>query len=256
MTTDTHTEFHFTAPRAAVYRALLDPQAVQAWRVPHGMTSVVHEFDAREGGRFRVSLTYDDPERAGKTLERTDTYRGHFARLDPDHEVVEVLAFETEDPAMQGEMKITSTLRDADDGGTWLTAVHEGLPPGVSEADNQFGWFQALVKLAALVEVGAHGPDWIAELAIVFVDPRGTRSPGRIAIARPRRVSEVEARCYVWFERRHTIPGSDPLQALMLAVRFLGRRLRDLLAQGYRVVDPEDGDDVDLDAYFGALLNG
>lgn len=25
------------------------------------MTALVHEFDAREGGAFRVSLTYDQP---------------------------------------------------------------------------------------------------------------------------------------------------------------------------------------------------
>src|SRR2546426_5810830 len=36
------------------YRALLDPAAIARWRVPAGMSSHVHEFDAREGGRFRV----------------------------------------------------------------------------------------------------------------------------------------------------------------------------------------------------------
>lgn len=50
---------HIHAPRAAVYRALLDARAMARWRVPNGMSSVVHEFDAREGGAFRVSLTYD-----------------------------------------------------------------------------------------------------------------------------------------------------------------------------------------------------
>ena len=55
------------APRASVYCALLDPCAVVTWRVPTGMTSYVHAFDAREGGSFRVSLTYDEPTRTGKT---------------------------------------------------------------------------------------------------------------------------------------------------------------------------------------------
>jgi uncharacterized protein YndB with AHSA1/START domain len=41
-----------------IYRALLDPSMVSKWRVPSGMTSIVHEFDAREGGSFRISLTY------------------------------------------------------------------------------------------------------------------------------------------------------------------------------------------------------
>src|SRR3990167_5036891 len=46
---------------ASIYRALLDPRAVATWKVPTGMTSHVHAFDAREGGLFRISLTYDEP---------------------------------------------------------------------------------------------------------------------------------------------------------------------------------------------------
>ena len=44
---------HLRAPRAHVYRALVDPGAVAAWMVPTGMRSEVHAFDAREGGAFR-----------------------------------------------------------------------------------------------------------------------------------------------------------------------------------------------------------
>jgi uncharacterized protein YndB with AHSA1/START domain len=40
------------APRAIVYRALLDARAVATCMVPTGMTSHVHAFDAREGGSF------------------------------------------------------------------------------------------------------------------------------------------------------------------------------------------------------------
>lgn len=43
------------APRATVYGLLLDARAVATWQVPTGMTSEVHEFDPREGGRFRIS---------------------------------------------------------------------------------------------------------------------------------------------------------------------------------------------------------
>lgn len=51
---------HIRAPRARVDEALLDPAAVQRWMVPDGMTSQVHELDARDGGTFRMSLTYDE----------------------------------------------------------------------------------------------------------------------------------------------------------------------------------------------------
>jgi hypothetical protein len=67
--------------------------------------------------------------------------------------VVEVIEFETTDPALRGEMTITITLTDAG-GGTDILAVHEGLPPGLPPADNEVGWRMSLAKLAALVEAG------------------------------------------------------------------------------------------------------
>jgi len=116
------------------------------------MTSHVHEFDAREGGSFRISLTYDEPTGTGKTTAHTDTYHGCFVKLVPDEQVVEVTEFETTDPALRGEMTITISLADAEGGGTEIVAVHDGLPPGVPIADNETGWREALAKLAALVE--------------------------------------------------------------------------------------------------------
>jgi uncharacterized protein YndB with AHSA1/START domain len=142
---------HIKAPRAAVYRALLDPRAVAKWKVPDEMTAHVHAFDAREGGSLRISLTYDVPTGSGKTDPHTDTYHGRFVKLVPNEQVVEVDEFETADPALQGEMTISITLADVD-GGTDLFAVHEGLPPGLSPVDNERGWRMALAKLKALVE--------------------------------------------------------------------------------------------------------
>jgi uncharacterized protein YndB with AHSA1/START domain len=122
--------------------------------VPDSMTSHVHSFDAREGGTFRVSLTYDAPTDAGKTSAQTDTYHGRFVRLVPGEEVVQVVEFETANPALQGEMTITITLAEAADGGTDVAGVHENLPPGVPPEDNELGWSISLGKLARLVETG------------------------------------------------------------------------------------------------------
>jgi uncharacterized protein YndB with AHSA1/START domain len=140
------------APRAAVYRALLDPNAVAKWMVPDGMTSIIHAFDAHEDGVFRISLKYDSPSGTGKTSAQTDTFHGRFVKLVPNEQVVEVVEFETADPGMRGEMTITITLADAN-GGTDIMAVHDKLPPGLSAADNETGWRMSLAKLAALVEV-------------------------------------------------------------------------------------------------------
>ncbi|MGN6176511.1 MAG: SRPBCC family protein [Streptosporangiaceae bacterium] len=142
---------HIRAPRAAVYRALLDAGAIALWRVPAGMSSHVHEFDAREGGSFRVSLTYNAPTGTGKSASRTDTYHGHFVRLVPDEQVVEVFEFETADPELRGEMTMTTTLTDADCG-TDVLVVQEGVPDKVPPADNETGTRMALAKLAKLTE--------------------------------------------------------------------------------------------------------
>lgn len=50
---------HIKAPRATVYRALLDASAVAKWKVPDGITCKAHEFDARENGfsGYRSGMT-------------------------------------------------------------------------------------------------------------------------------------------------------------------------------------------------------
>ncbi len=134
-----------------MYRALVDADAIAAWRVPEGMSAVVHVFEPRVGGRFRVSLLYDSLHRRGKTAAHTDTYYGRFVELVPNERVVEAFEFETSDPAFAGLMRMTTTLADAD-GGTDLVVLHYGIPPGVSAEVNEIGTEMALDKLAALVE--------------------------------------------------------------------------------------------------------
>lgn len=143
---------YISAPRAAVYRAFLDAKAVQQWMVPDGMTSEVHVFEPHEGGAFRISLTYDSKDEVGKSSAHTDTHHGRFVTLVPDERVVQTTEFETSNPGMQGEMKITIELTDAPSGGTYLVATHDQLPSALSAADNETGWRLSLDKLAALVE--------------------------------------------------------------------------------------------------------
>ncbi|HSS26255.1 MAG TPA: SRPBCC domain-containing protein [Mycobacterium sp.] len=155
--TQTRVVRHIRASPESVYRALIDAEAVAAWRVPDGMSAVVHDFDARVGGRFRVSLTYESPGGRGKTETHTDTYHGLFIELVSNQRVVEEFEFETSDPAFVGMMRMTTTLVDAH-GGTDLVMVHDWIPPGVSPEDNEIGTKMALDKLAALVESRCDAP--------------------------------------------------------------------------------------------------
>jgi len=141
------------APREAIYAACLDPDALAAWRAPDGMTARVHAFDAREGGTYRMSLTYADPSQGpgGKTSEDTDTFEGTFVELVPNEKVVELIRFESPDPGFAGEMTMTTSLAETGDG-TEVTVLCENIPPGISPADNELGSGLALKNLAKLVE--------------------------------------------------------------------------------------------------------
>ena len=145
------------APREAVYRAFLDPDAVAAWLAPDTMRGHVETFEPHEGGTFKMSLTYlnqqDRP--AGKTSDDTDTFEGKFVEMIPNEKIVWVTAFESDQPDMAGEMKIIWTLADAD-GGTEVTVLFEDIPPGIRLEDNELGSKQSLRKLAAYVEQNAN----------------------------------------------------------------------------------------------------
>jgi uncharacterized protein YndB with AHSA1/START domain len=146
------------APRAAVYQACTDPVAIATWRVPDGMEAHVHMFDLREGGHFRISLTYRDqrllPARQpvrGKTSDDTDTFHGRFLELRPNVRIVELVVFQSDDPGFAGEMKITTTFTDTA-GGTDVTLLCEDIPAGIRPGDNDAGCRQSLQNLARLME--------------------------------------------------------------------------------------------------------
>jgi uncharacterized protein YndB with AHSA1/START domain len=143
------------APRKAVYQAFLDPDCLASWLPPDNMRGQVHAFDAREGATFRMSLTYLDPEHSlgGKTSEDTDTFQGRFVELVPYAKIVEVIEFESQDPAFAGEMRLTVSLADVA-GGTEITMLCQDIPEGIQLEDNELGCKESLQKLAALFDMG------------------------------------------------------------------------------------------------------
>jgi len=136
----------------AIYRALLDPDALLAWRPPAGMTGRFDAFDAREGGRYRMTLTYDDGGQGhGKSSDDEDTVQGRFAELVPDTRVVELVEFESDDPAFAGTMRITTSLTPIS-GGTDVSIACEQVPYGISPEDHQAGMASTLENLADYIE--------------------------------------------------------------------------------------------------------
>jgi len=147
----TQVSWRIWAPRPAVYRALLDPATIAHWRAPTGTRAQVHTFEAREGGTFRISLTRDQPTPAA-IITPTGIYHGRFLRLVPDTQVIEQLAFQTDDPPAAVTMTTTTTLSDAEAGATTVLVAHNGIPDAMPTAETETATRMALAKLAELVE--------------------------------------------------------------------------------------------------------
>lgn len=140
-----------SAPADVIYRAYLDPKAVATWLPPGGMHGIVHEFDAREGGAFSMSLVYpEDTSSRGKSSDDTDTFKGRFAKLVPDREIVWATMFDSDDPSFAGEMTVQTLLRPTKTG-TDVTITCQNIPPGIRLEDNETGCRETLEKLAAYV---------------------------------------------------------------------------------------------------------
>jgi uncharacterized protein YndB with AHSA1/START domain len=144
------------APRQRIYQSFMSGEAVASWLAPDGMRSTVHQFEPREGGEIRMSLTYlnveESPDgKGGKSTADTDTFRGTFVELIPDEKVVWRTEFESSDPAFADAMTLIWSFVDAD-GGTEVTVRCENIPRGVRPEDNEEGSRSTLEKLAAFLE--------------------------------------------------------------------------------------------------------
>lgn len=141
------------APREALYQAFTDPAALAAWLAPAEMTGKVHEFDARVGGGYRMSLFYPSSEQVyrGKTSQREDRFTARFVELTPASRIIQVISFDSVDPAFSGEMTMVVTFEDRD-GGTEVTILFEDIPSGIRPEDNEAGTRSSLEKLARYIE--------------------------------------------------------------------------------------------------------
>jgi uncharacterized protein YndB with AHSA1/START domain len=141
------------APRRTIYQAFLDPEALVSWLPPAGMQGHVYEFDARPGGAYRMSLTYVAPDHSprGKTSDHTDMFRAQFLEMIPDERIVQLIEFESKDPAFADPMTITWSLADVP-GGTKVTVLCENVPDGIRSDDHATGIRSTLENLAAFTE--------------------------------------------------------------------------------------------------------
>ena len=149
----TRTSRVIRARPAGLYAAFLDPAALIDWLPPAEMTGEIHEFDARVGGGYRMSLFYPPDERAfrGKTSDNEDMVNVRFVELAPPRRIVEAVSFVTTDPAFFGEMTMIATFEEVS-GGTEVKLVLKNLPQGLRAEDNEAGSRLSLEQLARRFE--------------------------------------------------------------------------------------------------------
>jgi uncharacterized protein YndB with AHSA1/START domain len=136
-------------PPREVYRAWLDPDVLRRWLAP-GFEVKRLEVDARVGGYFRVWHARAGVDRGGFDCE--------FLELVPDQRIVIRWGFvgpdRRKEPAHDSQLVIT--LREAPQGKTALTLVHERLDdlaaamPDVADKV-EYGWKLVLEQLADML---------------------------------------------------------------------------------------------------------
>jgi len=140
------------ADRAAVYAALVDREALEAWLPPQGMTGRFERFDPRPGGSYRLVLTYADAAGArGKATAESDIVEARFVDLVPDVRVVQEVDFVSDDPAFAGTMTMTWEVTSVE-GGTRVDITADDVPDGISAEDHATGLASSLANLAEHLE--------------------------------------------------------------------------------------------------------
>lgn len=134
-----------------VFAAYTDSAAWEEWLPPADMTGKMHHFDFREGGAFRLTLTYSDQGATGKTTATEDVSEGTFVKILPNKQVVQRIVFDSDDPAFAGDMLMTWLFEPINEG-TRVTVTAENVPAGISPEDHQVGLNSTLENLKRFVE--------------------------------------------------------------------------------------------------------
>lgn len=130
----------FTASRQRVFRAWVEPEALESWMRPGGMAMTVRLLDARVGGSFRFEL------------ENGSSIVGTYLHIVP----YEKLVFTWSGEVIQGRETIV-TLDFLDQGSvTEVVLTHEGLSTPDLHLLFGGGWPSLLNALATVLSANRH----------------------------------------------------------------------------------------------------
>lgn len=134
-----------------VHRAFAEPGAMERWIPPAGMVASMRRFDFREGGSYRMRLTYLDPQAGrGKTADDADEVEVRLVRIIEGERIEQEVVFVTEDPSLAGTMRMVWTF-EAGTRGTLVTVRAENVPEGIRPEDHATGLNATLENLDAFL---------------------------------------------------------------------------------------------------------
>lgn len=140
------------ASPSVLYRAFEDPAAMESWLPPAGMTGHMEWFDFRDGGSYRMRLTYNDENHgSGKSSADSDEVEVGFVKLVKGRRVEQAVTFDSEDPRFSGVMRVIWTFTPAPSG-TEVSVRCENVPEGISPEDHAAGLRSTLENLANFTE--------------------------------------------------------------------------------------------------------
>ncbi len=123
----------FDASRERVFRAFTDPDELEQWFVPEGMTAEVHALEPEPGGAFAITWM------AGEN--RIDN-EGTYVEVAENERLVAV------EETAEGELRLAYEFRDADDGTEVIVTQEfpDSVPKGAAE-----GWTSILDNLGEVL---------------------------------------------------------------------------------------------------------
>ena len=125
-----------------VYRAFLEADAMAKWLPPNGFTCTVHHFEAKVGGKFRMSFR-------NFTTGNSHSFGGEYLELIPNSLIRYTDTFD--DPNLPGTMHVTVQLKPVSVG-TEISIEQAGIPSAIPVEACYLGWQESLLNLKHLVE--------------------------------------------------------------------------------------------------------
>jgi uncharacterized protein YndB with AHSA1/START domain len=130
------------AAQETVFRVWTQPEHVQKWWGPRGVTCPMAEIDLRVGGTYRIANLLPD----GKTV----WIHGVFEEIDPPHRLTYTWGFGLEDEPAE---RVTVTFEPRPEG-TEVMVVHENIPDEAARVGHEKGWYGCLDGLEEYAGAG------------------------------------------------------------------------------------------------------